>query len=83
MLFYGALFGVSEQIIAVRAAKVLRDVGLDQFADREAASYSYGNRRKLSLAISMLGRRQLLCLDERVTHFPDQNGISLCHFYSL
>lgn len=41
-----------------------RQFGLLPWADKVASSYSGGNKRKLSLAISLLGEPELLLLDE-------------------
>ena len=42
----------------------LLKLGLEQYADKPAGTYSGGNRRKLSTAISLLARPQLILLDE-------------------
>lgn len=46
------------------AEKVLRQVGLDQLADREAASLPLGTRRLLELARALVRRPGVLLLDE-------------------
>lgn len=42
----------------------LLKLGLDQYADKQAGTYSGGNRRKLSTAIALLARPPLILLDE-------------------
>ena len=42
----------------------LLKLGLDQYADKPAGTYSGGNRRKLSTAIALLARPPLILLDE-------------------
>ena len=42
----------------------LLKLGLNQYADKPAGTYSGGNRRKLSTAIALLARPRLILLDE-------------------
>ena len=44
--------------------KILQDVNLTEFANVTAGSYSGGNRRKLSVAIAMVGNPPIIFLDE-------------------
>jgi ABC-type Na+ transport system ATPase subunit NatA len=64
MQLYGHLYDMPTATITTEAIKRLAALGLDKFANRPAGELSYGNRRKLSLAIAMFGDRPLLCLDE-------------------
>jgi ABC-2 type transport system ATP-binding protein len=50
-----------------RAAELLAEFGLADAADRRAAKYSGGLRRRLDLAISMIARPPLVFLDEPTT----------------
>jgi len=50
-----------------RAADLLAAFGLSEAAERRAKTYSGGMRRRLDLAISMIGRPELLFLDEPST----------------
>jgi branched-chain amino acid transport system ATP-binding protein len=50
--------------IVDRARAVLADFGLGQFAGELARNLSYGDQRKLEVALSMAGRPRLLLLDE-------------------
>src|SRR5699024_10712090 len=47
-----------------RAAAWLDEVGLAAFADREAATLAYGQRRRLEIARCMVREPRLLMLDE-------------------
>ena len=60
--FYARVRGVSDVEHNVRA--VIRAVGLQNFTSRMAAQLSGGNKRKLSLAIALMGNPAVLLLDE-------------------
>ena len=42
-------------------------MGLIEYADRAAGTYSGGNKRKLSVAIAMIGEPSIVFLDEPST----------------
>ena len=60
--FYARVRGVSDVEHNVRA--VIQAVGLQNFTSRMAAQLSGGNKRKLSLAIALMGNPAVLLLDE-------------------
>lgn len=62
--FYGKLQGIKRSELEHRIANLLDSLGLNQYAAVQSGMYSYGNRRKLSMAISMMGSRPMLLLDE-------------------
>jgi branched-chain amino acid transport system ATP-binding protein len=53
-----------EQAIYLAAAEVLRQVGLEDVAERPARLLSHGEHRQLELALALARRPQLLLLDE-------------------
>lgn len=53
-----------ETALAERALDILRQVGLDQVAARQARDLSHGEHRQLELALALATRPQLLLLDE-------------------
>jgi daunorubicin resistance ABC transporter ATP-binding subunit len=60
----GRLYGLPRRQARRRAGEVLEHIGLTQVADRQVRTYSGGMRRRLDLAASLVGRPQVLFLDE-------------------
>jgi ABC-type Na+ transport system ATPase subunit NatA len=61
---YARLKGMPERHVAASAEATWRRVGLGPFADRLAGVLSGGNKRKLSLAIAIIGAPAVLLCDE-------------------
>jgi ABC-2 type transport system ATP-binding protein len=60
----GRLYGLSLRQARRRASEVLERMHLAEVADRQVKTYSGGMRRRLDLAASLVGRPQVLFLDE-------------------
>ena len=63
----GRLYHLGRAGSGARAAELLERFDLDDAADRPAKTYSGGMRRRLDLAASLVGRPQVLFLDEPTT----------------
>ncbi|GAA1239259.1 daunorubicin resistance protein DrrA family ABC transporter ATP-binding protein [Prauserella halophila] len=67
MLMMGRLFGLSRRDAERRADGLLERFGLTEAAHKRVATYSGGMRRKLDIAAGLIGRPQLIFLDEPTT----------------
>ncbi|WP_329007734.1 ATP-binding cassette domain-containing protein [Micromonospora rifamycinica] len=67
LLLIGRLLGLSRRDARSRAAELLAGFQLTDAAARAAKTYSGGMRRRLDLAASLVGRPQVLFLDEPTT----------------
>ncbi|KAG1962342.1 phospholipid-transporting ATPase ABCA1b [Pimephales promelas] len=65
--FYAILRGVPENEVCEVAEWGIRKLGLVKYVDKNAGSYSGGNMRKLSTAISLIGAPPVVFLDEPTT----------------
>jgi ABC-2 type transport system ATP-binding protein len=63
----GRLYGLSRRDARTRATVVLERIGLGDAADRQVKTYSGGMCRRIDLAASLVGRPQVLFLDEPTT----------------
>jgi ABC-2 type transport system ATP-binding protein len=61
------LYGFGRSEAAVAASGLLEELGLEEVADRPVSTYSGGERRRLDLGATLVGRPSLLLLDEPTT----------------
>src|SRR3954453_21461509 len=71
------LFGQDSATARANSAIVLRQIGLEEPADRLVRTYSGGMRRKLDLGASLVGAPRLLLLDEPTTGLAPRSRIAL------
>ena len=62
--FFGRIRGINSDILKKRVETLIKQTGLSQYAHRPCGTYSGGNKRKLSLAIALIGDPKVLLLDE-------------------
>ncbi|MDB5363656.1 MAG: transporter ATP-binding protein [Rhodospirillales bacterium] len=77
---------VRQQVeLAARAAEednsedVLRELHLLQYADRKAADISYGDQRRVDLALALVGHPKVLLLDEPAAGLTMGESLALAH----
>jgi ATP-binding cassette subfamily A (ABC1) protein 3 len=61
---YCRLRGIPEKILAREVTQLLIDFGLESEQNVPAAELSFGNRRKLSVAVAFAGPKRVVLLDE-------------------
>ena len=67
LTLYAHIKGIAANDIKRVVDAKISEMGLTEYADRAAGSYSGGNKRKLSVAIAMIGEPSLVFLDEPST----------------
>ncbi|MER5643128.1 ATP-binding cassette domain-containing protein [Streptosporangium sp. NPDC002524] len=67
LVLIGQLLDLRRAEAGVRAARLLEEFGLAEAAGRPAKTYSGGMRRRLDLAASLVGRPDVIYLDEPTT----------------
>jgi ABC-2 type transport system ATP-binding protein len=73
----GRLFHLSWPDARIRAAELLAQFDLVDAADRAAKNYSGGMQRRLDLAASLVGRPQVLFLDEPTTGLDPRSRLGM------
>jgi ABC-2 type transport system ATP-binding protein len=73
----GRLYHLSWPTARSRAAELLEQFDLSDAADRTAKTYSGGMQRRLDLAASLVGRPQVLFLDEPTTGLDPRSRLGM------
>jgi oleandomycin transport system ATP-binding protein len=77
LLLIGRLLGIPRAQAKARARELLTQFHLEDAADRATKTYSGGMRRRLDVAASLVGRPQVLYLDEPTTGLDPRSRIEL------
>ncbi|MDP9295242.1 MAG: ATP-binding cassette domain-containing protein [Actinomycetota bacterium] len=73
----GKLYHLPKEEIRERSLEILERFGLEDTADRQVKTYSGGMRRRLDLGASLVGRPQILFLDEPTTGLDPRSRVDL------
>jgi len=73
VLFYSRLKGARKQDESEMAEYVLTQVGLEKFMDMQVKNLSGGMKRRLSVAVSLVGSPKIIFLDEPSTGLDPDN----------
>jgi oleandomycin transport system ATP-binding protein len=77
LVLIGRLLQLPRREAKARARELLQSFGLNEAAGRATKTYSGGMRRRLDLAASLVGRPQMLYLDEPTTGLDPRARIEL------
>jgi len=77
LLLIGRLLGMDRAGARARARELLAEFHLEDAADRAAKTYSGGMRRRLDVASSLVGRPNVLYLDEPTTGLDPRSRLEL------
>lgn len=77
LIMVGRLYNLSKAEAKRRADDVLERIALTEAANRQAKTYSGGMRRRLDLAASIVGRPEVLFLDEPTTGIDPRSRLGL------
>jgi ABC-2 type transport system ATP-binding protein len=73
LLLQGRLYGMSKSRARKRADELISALGMEQFVNRRARTYSGGQRRLLDVAMGVMHHPTLLFLDEPTTGLDPQS----------
>ncbi|MFT9004663.1 MAG: ATP-binding cassette domain-containing protein [Liquorilactobacillus hordei] len=77
LLIFARLNGLSRRVAQIRAAELLTDFDLINSADQALVTFSGGMRRRLDLAVSLIGSPSILFLDEPTTGLDPRTRIQM------
>jgi len=78
--FFGRLRGLDSQTFETFITNIIDLFGLKNVINKELSAYSGGNRRKISLAIALIGTPSLLLLDEPTTGVDPDSRLKIWKF---
>lgn len=73
LVFFGGMVGLGHREARDRATEILALIGLSERAKSKVSTYSGGMKRRLNIGIALMGRPQLLFLDEPTVGIDPQS----------
>jgi len=73
LILQSRLYGFSANEAKIKAGELIRRFQMEDFASREASTYSGGQKRRLELALGIVHRPSLVFLDEPTTGLDPQS----------
>jgi len=70
--FYSKIKGISSEIRKPLITKIINELHINQYSNVEAGNLSGGNKRKLTVAIALLGNPSIVLMDEPSTGVDPQ-----------
>jgi ABC-type multidrug transport system ATPase subunit len=80
LVMVGRLYRLGTKLAKARAEESLERLGLVEAADRPVKTYSGGMRRRLDLGASLVGRPEVLILDEPTTGLDPRTRLDMWSF---
>lgn len=77
LILQGRLYGMSLSQAKSRATELIKQLQLEEFAQRKIKTYSGGQKRRLNVATGIMHRPEVLFLDEPTTGLDPQNRANL------
>eukprot|EP01083_Nonionella_stella_P115453 342352_1 len=82
LTIYGMIKGLRRREVEEEANELITKLTLSPYADKRAGTYSGGNKRKLSVAIAMIGDPPIVYLDEPSTGMDPVSRRNMWDFIS-
>lgn len=80
LLFFGGMVGLSSSEAKSRANEVLERIGLSERRKGKVSTFSGGMQRRLNIGIALMGRPQMLFLDEPTVGIDPQSRNAIFEF---